>query len=691
MSKTIETIIRENVRSRVEGEFYCYEDKETLTRDVTERKIQAATYFAPLLKERFQDTYPSYNWEEIAAELAFGIYTSPDSQNKTFNYLYAIAIFILDELYMNTEDKEKLNQLIDILPKEDDFTKYDESTNYYFKELYDKFPHPYYKNEIIEAVTRIIAMRNMEYVDYSLFSQNEAIYVLDKYTTSFAKPEKNETKYKMRKKYEKMLSLINQKTKDNAMESFKKLFWSLIEKYLITDKYFKDKITKLEEKLDYSKFLLNEEREKNKYSNNSTIHKCAELKDRVCKLKFKIKVNTEKHNFFKDTFSLGYASRNAHYDSYDEQFENIECKDPYEILFGYLCLLEENSDYAWLLETTTATIGAASSALPWADYDKEFYDEGWSMILDDYQEELKKKHCFYSNNFYNTFHESNDLHLDCILTQINMAQMVYSYTQSIPARYKIQFPLIEELKSLGLSEKEILEAENAYLTSFYINNKCDTFKYDISNSLDIFEKLSTKRLNEQRDSYEKELAEQKAMSKKHQSAPNDKLENENKILQLEVERLRKKLLETNHHLAMTKKRIEKEKAQHDIEKQELFSLRELIFNRDNDHEQEEEQQDKYSWPYKVSKNIVVLGGHEEWTKKIKTLFTNVKFIGDKAPDKEMLKHTDILLLQTKAGLSHSVFYKVLDDAKTLSIPIRYFVSSGVFSSAKTIIEVDERD
>ncbi len=67
---TIEEIVREKNRQyALENSDDSLFDWEVFTRDSTERKIRAAHYFAPILKEKFSYEFPSLDWDEISAEL----------------------------------------------------------------------------------------------------------------------------------------------------------------------------------------------------------------------------------------------------------------------------------------------------------------------------------------------------------------------------------------------------------------------------------------------------------------------------------------------------------------------------------------------------------------------------------------------------------------------------------------------
>lgn len=126
------------------------------------------------------------------------------------------------------------------------------------------------------------------------------------------------------------------------------------------------------------------------------------------------------------------------------------------------------------------------------------------------------------------------------------------------------------------------------------------------------------------------------------------------------------------------------------EKEELYSLRELIFSRSEDNAAEEKSSAEIEYPYRTGSSILVIGGLPDWLKRMKSLLPDVKFFGDRAAQKEVLKHTDIVWFQTYAGLSHKTFYKTIDDLKALDIPIKYCPTSGVYRSAEAIVNDDEK-
>ena len=139
-----------------------------------------------------------------------------------------------------------------------------------------------------------------------------------------------------------------------------------------------------------------------------------------------------------------------------------------------------------------------------------------------------------------------------------------------------------------------------------------------------------------------------------------------------------------------KREISKLKKDHKNEQEELYSLRNLIFVRDNSIDEDSEEPSNNIYPYKTNCKIIVMGGHAEWLKRMNALLPSVKFYGDRVPTKEALRHTDVLWFQTLSGISHSIFYKTMDMVKTLDIPVKYFITSGSSTSADAIVEDDKK-
>ncbi len=115
----------------------------------------------------------------------------------------------------------------------------------------------------------------------------------------------------------------------------------------------------------------------------------------------------------------------------------------------------------------------------------------------------------------------------------------------------------------------------------------------------------------------------------------------------------------------------------------------LIFSRDSGYSDEIEEK-AIDYPYSTKHEIIVIGGHAEWLKKMKQLLLSVRFYGDRVPDKEALKHTDVLWFQTYVCISHSTFYKTVDILKNLDVSIKYCPSSGIYRCAGVIVEDDKK-
>ena len=128
-----------------------------------------------------------------------------------------------------------------------------------------------------------------------------------------------------------------------------------------------------------------------------------------------------------------------------------------------------------------------------------------------------------------------------------------------------------------------------------------------------------------------------------------------------------------HELQNAERAKEETAVQRDLwsrNKEELARLRELLFELDQPEEPAETQT---SFPIHTEKNIYVFGGSPSWTKQIKELLPDLKYIPSdqniKLEDK--LSSADEIWFQWRA-LSHAQFYQAVALADNLSIPIKYF-------------------
>lgn len=235
--------------------------KEVFTQDATERKIRAAEYFAPILKEKFGEKYPLLDWEEESAKLTVLTYSGPDDINKELTSVPAIAIYFLDSIYQSEGGKEKIRQLAELVKNDVDFKKAgDDAEEYFYNHCTLDAGYPVYPASLIDGICQYIAFRNIDYDAYSKLKSFTIDYPLmcDPYTSSLEKDTKG-IESKTRKIFLSILEMVPRKAKDEAVDEYKRLFFSLIDSFLESrDNIEKAKI-KIEGKLEYMKFRKNEE------------------------------------------------------------------------------------------------------------------------------------------------------------------------------------------------------------------------------------------------------------------------------------------------------------------------------------------------------------------------------------------------------------------------------------------------
>lgn len=581
---------------------------------------------------------------------------------------------------MSENGEEKINQLIDLLPNKVKYFSIEEGNDFVFSSNYEMLnSHPYYSDSLLEGLTFVLGMRNSDYLSYKVKSKkNQINFIIDRYTSSIEKPDKKEGNVEIRKIFESIINLIDERAKLDAINSFKELFWKVIECYLITEKKFQRAYLKLTSRED----LL--EVKRNEISNRSvggtivikynTYLDYEDEKEEIENSKKQLEL--DKKDFY-DGLMIGHLGDINNKDKYSSVWFDIDIPDPYSVVAGYFFLLEEGDDYAWLLGPAMIALGMASSLLPLY---KEILEEDGDYI--DNQKDTTKIKLF-NQNFYKLKPKRVNTDYSFLIDDINDASLIHLYKNIIPPRIYKPIPFIKALENEDEETKEQIK-----IAYYYSLNREE--KYGDSLDQDNRMKLITLLLKE---SKQLKLELEQSKSDNNKVIENNKVDNSlikiNEELSLEIEKLRKELAFEVEEKKKAKLELSKYKKECINEIRELHSLRDLIFTLENNNEENDTQNEGFKWPYDTNKQIMVLGGHKEWIKRIKTLLPNVKFLDDRTPTREALKHVDTIFFQTRAGISHPMFYCSIDMAKNLDIPILYFTSSGVYKRAEQIVIYDK--
>ncbi len=675
----IEEIIRKRTREITSLEFGQL-SKEVFTRDCTQRKINAAVHFAPVLRERFGDKYPGTDWEETASLLAVLNTDSPDSIERETHFLYALAFFILDSVYYSGE-KGSFSALEKIL-KNDTLEEHldEEIYDYYVNKHLLTCYHPLYRPWHVDSIVDLIAFRNLDYISYKKEKRGIGDYSLicDSVTTAFDNPPMRDDGIKLRKEFDAMIALIPQSVMEDAENVFKDLFFRIIDAYLEGRRALEKQKVKLDAQDEYLDYQMEEidfkdriEREKSR----EMLKKIDEMERRRADYNFR-------ESNFDDCFTEGIFSDPVLIDRYSKAFGSIDVEDPYKVVAGYFFLLLKNDDFVWLVSAATAALGYGARLLPWVETE---WQEDWDP---DFPEEYH-----IPKDFYKPALKAEDVGYEGYETPtMSAAKFIFFISDTVPPRYTYSFPEREQVRNT-FGDELTFELEKSYLSSYHAVHRIESrgddqlwkMYYDNMEELEAVKgelKSMSGKLSEaeSRESEDRRIGEGIAC----------KLRSELESASRTMEKMTAMRSLIEDELEKARREIARLKSEHRAEKEELNTLRELIFeNRNENNVMEDEDKGEFRWPYETEKDTVVIGGHPDWINKMHSLLPKVKFYGDRAPDRGSLKHCDVLWFQTKICLSHPTFYKVIEMAKSLHVPICYCRSFGIYSSAEAIAKYDK--
>ncbi len=126
--------------------------------------------------------------------------------------------------------------------------------------------------------------------------------------------------------------------------------------------------------------------------------------------------------------------------------------------------------------------------------------------------------------------------------------------------------------------------------------------------------------------------------------------------------------------------------------EELNALRAIVFNRMTGENSESDEKQDILFPYTVRQRVVIFGGHDTWSKAIRPLLLNARFIDrNTQPNRDMIKKADVVWIQVNA-LGHKHYTNIMDTARANGVAIRYFSYSSAEKCARQVAQEDmEKD
>lgn len=352
-----------------------------------------------------------------------------------------------------------------------------------------------------------------------------------------------------------------------------------------------------------------------------------------------------------------------------QPMEPMQIIDPYAFCFALLYLAEINDDLPWLYGACIGLMGEVVEALPWGIYEfDEIDDDIWcgnQMIA----EEAKLPKSITIPEMYDRHYRMKGDGLDF---PRSLVQIVYEETGCIlPRNLHIYDERARMLGKYGIKGKDAA-------TTLMLMSTIATARHSI-NALNMNADIDLILGDEREEDVQAEPTE--TVSNAAEESVDD--------LKAEIKRLKAALHASDKENRETKKTLASITATAEREHRELADLREYVFNEEREAE-EPEATDTVAWPYDVQRDTVVFGGHPSWVRGIKGLLTgNIRFI-DKdliSFDTGIVRHADVLWIQPNA-MSHTMFYRIIDTARTYGKPVRYFTFASWAKSAEQVAEGD---
>ncbi len=314
-------------------------------------------------------------------------------------------------------------------------------------------------------------------------------------------------------------------------------------------------------------------------------------------------------------------------------------EDPFEICFGFLCLLEQNSDLPWLYNPAMAVLLAAGRRLPWAE-----------PSADDAPPDLWE-------NF-------------------RLEQLVYRQTGAL-----LPFRNLESGQERDSLEKAGASPQTAQ---------------DLGMLLQAFRLIGGIRLTPPRPkpALSRKPEEQPTTPEEEQKREARKLLAELQRKAEDQERRNRELREAIQ--AARQKAAEEEETgqaiarQKEAEQRELEELRSMLAQTMSGQEESREESADSVFPCSIRKRVVVFGGHETWQGLLHNLLPEITIVpADQQPDRDMIRNADTVWIQIR-HFAHKYYFPIINTVRIHDIPVRYFSHGGARLCARQILE-DEQE
>ena len=596
-------------------------------------------------------------------------YSSYDLLNDDYCISLAAALWILDDLNRSG----KIFEAYKYLPRDED-------------EVYDKIYVPWdlvhhsYSYNLILSVMYVLEYRH----------DSRYFVVTDERTAS--RPDNWNTlpKSENRKNYEGLMSLLNEERVLAVCRHFEELHTEVIRRFMECTTAIHEKTIRMAEEIrrnEQSSILMR--------TVSSAADSAELIKD--------IDRNQQKIKAFIEEFPYLLMAEEEEIKQYvgnrklTKIMQGLQIDDPYEICFALFALTDRGSDIPWLFSGCLALLEAASTLLPWRYTDPEISEEFW-----DEEDEQKENERVEMLNRWKKQPYSDPVDLyhtkfDYKGGKRNLSQIIFDVSNGImtPGAHPYE-EIRQELISSGMDELFADYAGGIMEQMFFSDRKYVADNLRGENSLWRMLDGEDHEESGEPDSSEEVLAESEDKQDDPERKQNSDVIKEEapeiiiRRLKQENKNLRKALSENNaaytKRIAKTEIELKSLRREH----RELADLRTILFNQENEAEEEQEHS-SVGFPYTPSKRTVVFGGHDSFLKVIRPMLPEIRFVDPSSLnfDAALLRNTEIIWIQNNC-ISHSQYWKVINYARQHGIQLRYFAYASAEKCAEQLAMEDQR-
>ena len=674
--------------------------------------------------KRLDEDRKRYATDWISLNLLFPGYSSIEFDG---HLLKAASIWILDRL---TEHNISWTEIYPLLPTDDELLD-----DFFPVDIWDCC----YEETLIASVEYVLSYRNQDIAP--LESNGDGGYRT--ITSELAATGKDHADVSSRRNFEALLALLPQQVKDDAVKHFESCFQVWTDRFFPGIAYLHDKSIEKIEELNKIRREMNDiqvklEKKMNQYAasksrmkkamqkpatkppvnvllrnpaqldniipmptvpsigfsaypmeaflNGALAEPDAEIERLIDRLEVLEGLHDKAVKDFEEAAHkrssfLYTLSRNGyiHADMAEEYFpaeirdvilKQLPFTDPYEMCFALLYLVETGSDLPWIYGACSGMMVEVVDSLPWGMSD---YDEFDDPYLEDVPPVSNKK-----PDFPDWYKREYSWKGDDEYEVRNLAQIVYEATGCLMPRNLHRYDA--ELRKLG---KYGIKQNKAIAILYCMLALSSSRRQRPANNLEPdYMKWLLSEANDSNNEADKEAtppvnwAEQKSKMEK------------------QIQQLKTALHNAEKTATEAKKQLEHQKTVFEAEHRELADLREIIFNKDEFESFDnaaDESVDDSKYPYTIQKSTVVFGGHETWLKSMKPLFKgDIKFIAKEMKiDVSLVRYADVIWVQSNA-IPHRSYYSIVNTARKLGKPIRYFTNASAVKCAEKIVENDKR-